>query len=84
METYTLVMQMVFFHIVDPVGKNLWKTIKLGDGIDSSVAIGQNGIIYVAVKVGETAKVIALKTNCTGLADGGWPMYAKNAKHTGR
>jgi hypothetical protein len=28
--------------------------------------------------------VYALKTNATGLQTGGWPMFAKDTKHTGR
>ena len=73
-----------FFHVLNPEGLNPYKVLKLGDEIHSSVAIGSNGIIYVAANQGEFGKVYALKTKATGLQTGGWPMYAKDAKHTGR
>lgn len=73
-----------FFHIVSPEGKKLWKVIKLGDEIHSSAVIGTDGTIYVAANDGDFGKVVALKTNATGLANGGWPMFAKDAKHSGR
>jgi outer membrane protein assembly factor BamB len=73
-----------FFHVVNKDGLNPYKVMQLGDEIHSSVAIGSNGIIYVAVNQGEFGKVYALKTNATGLQTGGWPMFAKDAKHTGR
>jgi outer membrane protein assembly factor BamB len=73
-----------FFHIINSDGLNIYKVIKLGDEIHSSVAIGTDGVIYVAGNQGEFGKVYALKTNATGLQMGGWPMFAKDAKHTGR
>ena len=73
-----------FFHVVNADGLNPYKVIKIGDEIHSSVAIGSDGIIYVAANQGEFGKVYALKTNATGLQTGGWPMFAKDAKHTGR
>lgn len=73
-----------FFHVVSPDGEKLWKVVKLGDEIHSSAAIGSDGIIYVAANEGGVGKVYALKTDATSLAQGGWPMYAKDAKHTGR
>jgi outer membrane protein assembly factor BamB len=73
-----------FFHVVNSDGLNPFKVIKLGDEIHSSVAIGSNGIIYVAANKGEFGKVYALKTNATGLQTGGWPMFAKDSKHAGR
>ncbi|WP_159951351.1 outer membrane protein assembly factor BamB family protein [Polaribacter septentrionalilitoris] len=73
-----------FFHVVNSDGLNPYKVTKLGDEIHSSAAIGSNGIIYLAVNQGDFGKVYALKTNATGLQSGGWPMYAKDAKHTGR
>lgn len=73
-----------FFHVVNSDGLNPYKVVKLGDEIHSSVAIGSDGTIYVAANQGDIGKVYALKTEATGLQTGGWPMYAKNAKHTGR
>jgi outer membrane protein assembly factor BamB len=73
-----------FFHVVNSDGLNPYKVVKLGDETHSSAAIGSDGIIYVASNQGEFGKVYALKTNATGLQSGGWPMYAKDAKHTGK
>lgn len=73
-----------FFHIISPDGEKLWKVVKLGDEIHSSAVIGSDGTIYVAANDGDFGKVYALKTEATGLANGGWPMYAKDAKHSGR
>jgi outer membrane protein assembly factor BamB len=73
-----------FFHVVNSDGLNPYKVIKLGDEIHSSVAIGSDGTIYVAANQGDIGKVYALKTKATGLQIGGWPMFAKDAKHTGR
>lgn len=73
-----------FFHVVNPDGLNLYKVIQLGDEIHSSAAIGSEGVIYVAANQGEFGKVYALKTDALGLQTGGWPMFAKDAKHTGR
>ena len=52
--------------------------------INNAAAIGSNGIIYVAANQGDFGKVYALKTNAIGLQSGGWPMYAKDTRHTGR
>jgi outer membrane protein assembly factor BamB len=73
-----------FFHVVNPEGLSLYKVTQLGDEIHSSVAIGSEGSIYVAANQGEFGKVYAFKTTATGLQTGGWPMFAKDAKHTGR
>ncbi len=73
-----------FFHVVGPDGEKAWKSLKLGDKIDSSAAIGTDGTIYVAANEGQFGKVYAFRTRATGLANGGWPMFAKDAKHTGR
>lgn len=73
-----------FFHVVNPDGLNPYKVVSLGTEIHSSVAIGADGTIYVAANDGEIGKIVALKTNATGLQAGGWPMFAKDAKHTGR
>ena len=72
------------FHVVDPNGQKKWKVSKLGEKINSSAAIGNDGIMYVATNVAGVGKLIAIKTNATGLQTGGWPMFAKNAKHSGR
>ena len=73
-----------FFHVVNPDGLNPYKVVKLGDEIQSAAAIGKDGTIYVASNVGDFGKVYALRTNSVGLQNGGWPMFAKDAKHTGR
>ncbi|GAA3638808.1 outer membrane protein assembly factor BamB family protein [Flavivirga jejuensis] len=74
-----------YFYVVDPEGNRKWKETKLGVKIWNSPAIGSNGKIYIAAdQDNDTAILYALATNATGLADGGWPMRSKNAKHTGR
>ncbi len=73
-----------FFHVVNPDGLNPYKVVQLGDQIHSSAAIGADGTIYVAANEGDFGKIYALKTTATGLQTGGWPMFAKDAKHTGR
>jgi len=73
-----------FFHVVNPNGLNPYKVIKLGDEIHSSAVIGSDGAIYVAANEGGFGKVYALKTTATSLAQTGWPMFGKDAKHTGR
>jgi outer membrane protein assembly factor BamB len=72
------------FHVVDPNGQKKWKVAKLGDQINSAAAIGKDGTIYVGANIAGVGKLFALKTNATGLATVGWPMFAKNAKHSGR
>lgn len=72
------------FHVVSPEGEKKWKVAKLGDKITSAAAIGTNGTIYVGATLAGVGKLYALKTNATGLQTGGWPMFAKNPKHTGR
>ena len=73
-----------FFHVVNSDGLNPYKVVQLGDEIQSSVAIGKDGTIYVAANDGDFGKLYALKTTAIGLQTGGWPMFAKDAKHTGR
>jgi outer membrane protein assembly factor BamB len=72
------------FHVVSPEGEKKWKVAKLGDQITSAAAIGNDGTIYVGANQAGVGKLYALKTNATGLATSGWPMFAKNAKHSGR
>jgi outer membrane protein assembly factor BamB len=72
------------FHVVTPDGNKKWKVAKLGDQINTSAAIGKDGTIYVGANTAGVGKLFALKTNATGLQTGGWPMFAKDAKHTGR
>ncbi|MCF8274670.1 MAG: PQQ-binding-like beta-propeller repeat protein [Flavobacteriaceae bacterium] len=72
------------FYVLTPDGQKKWKVAKLGDQIRSSVAIGNDGTIYVGVNQLGVGKLMALKTNATGLQTGGWPMYAGDAKHSGR
>jgi outer membrane protein assembly factor BamB len=72
------------FHVVSPIGQKKWKVAKLGDQINTSAAIGKDGVIYVGANTAGVGKLFALKTNATGLQTGGWSMFAKNAKHQGR
>ena len=72
------------FHVVTPDGNKKWKVAKLGDQINTGAAIGKDGTIYVGANTAGVGKLFALKTNATGLQTGGWPMFAKNAKHSGR
>lgn len=73
-----------YFYVVDPQGNKKWKETQLGVKIWCSPTIGNNGKIYIAAdQVDGTAKLYALSTLATGLANGGWPMRSKNAKHTG-
>lgn len=74
-----------FFYVISPEGERVWSTTKLGTRVWSSVTIGDNGIIYVgADQDDETALLYAIQTEATGPASSGWPMRAKNARHTGR
>jgi len=74
-----------YLYVVDPEGNKKWKETQLGSKIWSSPTIGSDGTIYVAADQEDgTGKLFALRTNATSLADGGWPMRSKNAKHTGR
>ena len=72
------------FHVVTPDGNKKWKVAKLGDQINTSAAIGNDGTIYVAANTAGVGKLYALKTNATGLQTGGWPMFAKDTKHSGK
>ena len=74
-----------FFYVISPEGERVWRTTKLGTRVWSSVTIGDNGIIYVgADQEDETSLLYAIQTEATGPASTGWPMRAKNARHTGR
>ena len=73
-----------FFHSISPAGERIRKSVQLGDEIYASAAIGSDGTIYVAANDGDFGVVYALRTDATSLASGGWPMYAKDAKHTAR
>jgi outer membrane protein assembly factor BamB len=72
------------FYVLTPDGQKKWKPAKLGDQIRSAAAIGKDGTIYVGVNQLGVGKLMALKTNATGLQTGGWPMFARDAKHSGR
>jgi outer membrane protein assembly factor BamB len=74
-----------FFYVISPEGERVWSTTSLGDRVWSSATIGNDGIIYVGADQGdETSKLFAIQTEATGPASSGWPMRAKNARHTGR
>ena len=73
-----------YFYVVDSEGNRKWQDTQLGVKIWNSPTIGNDGKIYIAADQDDgTAILYALTTNATGLADGGWPMRSKNAKHTG-
>ena len=61
-------------------GTVLW-VLKTGDKVRSSPAIGSDGTVYVG---SYDNKVYALKTDSNGLAKSPWPMFGRNAQHTGR
>jgi len=74
-----------YFYVVDPEGNRKWQDTQLGVKIWNSPTIDSDGKIYIAAdQDDDTAILYVLTTNATGLADGGWPMFANNAKHTGR
>lgn len=74
------------FYVLNSDGSLAYDMLDLGDKINSAAAIGSDGKIYVLATSGTGAnsgKLYALQTTATGLQTGGWPMYARNAKHTG-
>ena len=73
-----------FFHSVSPEGEKIRQSLQLGDEILASAAIGSDGTIYVAANDGDFGVVYAFQTDASSLAEGGWPMYAKDARHTAR
>jgi len=77
-----------FFYVIDPEGNTKWKATQLNGKINTSAVIGNDGTIYVLTYPGAgdttTGILYALKTKATGLAEEGWPMRSKNARHTGR
>jgi outer membrane protein assembly factor BamB len=73
------------FYVLNSDGTLAYDMLDLGDKINSAAAIGSDGKIYVLATLGTGAnsgKLYALQTTATGLQTGGWPMYARNAKHT--
>jgi len=74
--------------VIDPEGNTKWKATQLNGKINTSAVIGNDGTIYVLTYPGAgdttTGILYALKTKATGLAEEGWPMRSKNARHTGR
>ena len=73
------------FYVLNSDGTLAYDMLDLGDKINSAAAIGSDGRIYVLATLGTGAnsgKLYALQTTATGLQTGGWPMYARNAKHT--
>jgi len=61
-------------------GAKKWE-FETGDYVWSSPAIGSDGTVYVG---SYDNKVYALKTDSKGLAKSPWPMFGRNAQHTGR
>jgi outer membrane protein assembly factor BamB len=74
------------FYVLNSDGTLAYDMLDLGDKINSAAAIGTDGRIYVLATLGtgtNSGQLYALQTTATGLQTGGWPMYARNAKHTG-
>jgi formylglycine-generating enzyme required for sulfatase activity len=65
------------FHALTPAGRDTWS---LDISVDSSPAIGPDGTIYLASSSGT---LYALRTGCGGLARSPWPMFRRDASHTG-
>jgi len=64
------------------VGGKLWEFETVGF-VDSSLAIGFDGTIYVGSEVPGN-KLYAIKTESKGLAKNSWPLRGQNPLHTGR
>ena len=74
------------FYVLNSDGTLAYDMLDLGDKINSAAAIASDGRIYVLATLGtgtNSGKLYALQTTATGLQTGGWPMYARNAQHTG-
>ncbi|MFT4603386.1 MAG: outer membrane protein assembly factor BamB [Rhodothermales bacterium] len=54
---------------------------QLNTEADGPVTINREGTLLVA---GRNGHLFGLKTGSAGLAGGKWPMYGRNARHTGR
>jgi len=70
------------FYVLNSDGTEAYTPLSLGTKITSPAAIDSDGKIYVGVETASAGKLSVLTTSATGLQDGGWPMYGKNAKHT--
>jgi outer membrane protein assembly factor BamB len=53
----------------------------LGAPASGPLTIGRDGVLYAATG---NQLLVALNTDSNGLAQGGWPMYQRNSRHTGR
>ena len=69
---------------INPDGTQKWKfgnpTFTTGY-VFSPPAIGSNGTLYIG---SYDHNLYAIKTSSTGPADSPWPMFGRNAQHTGR
>ncbi len=74
-----------FLHVIDARGTAKREKVALGAGIWSSVAISNDGIIYVGAHQADDSSILyALRTNASGPSSEGWPMRSRNAKRSGR
>ncbi|MCD6450252.1 MAG: PEGA domain-containing protein [Thermotogaceae bacterium] len=67
-----------YLYAINPNGTLRWK-FKTGH-ISSSPAIDQDGILYIG---SHDKYLYAIITNSKGLADSSWPMFRRDARHTG-
>lgn len=67
---------------INPNNTPLWtETYDLKAQADGPLTIGRDGRIYVATNRGV---MYGIQTGSVGLAPGKWPMFQRNARHTGR
>jgi outer membrane protein assembly factor BamB len=65
-------------YAINEYGKIKWE-YKLDDWSRSSPTIGSDGTIYIG---GYDGYLYAIRSDCGGLAQTEWPMFARNPKHT--
>jgi hypothetical protein len=67
-------------YAINPDGAGKWRFLT-GGSVESSPAIGSDGTVYVGSYNGN---FFAFRSSSRGLASSPWPMFHRNAKHTGR
>ena len=70
-------------YIVNPDGTEKWRLREEyeNENISGGPAIGNDGTLYIGVT---SEKLIAINTDCGGVANSPWPMSMHDARHTGR